>query len=316
MNAKQYKYVLTLANEGSFSKAADVLNITQPSLSQYIKKIEKQLGLPLFDRSTTDVRLTDAGRVYVETARKVLDLEHQMDGRLTDLRSYKTGSLIIGAAPYRAASMLPLIASRFQSLHPGMHLVVREGTTAELVEGMEHGEYDLCLTMLPIDEELFSYEKVLEEELVLAVPASFPSLSSTYSSSPKENSKEQGRETSEGKKRAVVDVEALNGQSLVMLTDGQFMQKQLNSLILSHHLNIHTAAIVKSLEAQIEFVKAGVGMALVPSGIERFCTDGSVNFYSFSTPLPKREVVVMWRKDIALSKTANELKDVIHSIVW
>ena len=299
MNAKQYKYVLVLTNEGSFSKAADVLSITQPSLSQYIKKIERQIGLELFDRTNGDVRLTDAGCVYVETARKVLDLEHQMDGRLTDLRSYKTGSLIIGAAPYRAAAMLPIIASSFQKLHPGMHLIVREGTTAELAEGMEHGEYDLCLTMLPIDAELFSYEKVLEEELVLAVPAGVPQPTS-----------------SPGEKRDVVDVEALNAQRLVMLTEGQFMQKQLNSLILSSHLNVTTAAIVKSLEAQIEFVKAGVGMALMPSGIERFCTDQSVTFYSFSTPLPKREVVVMWRKDIPLSKTAEELKNVIKSIEW
>lgn len=299
MNAKQYKYVLVLANEGSFSRASDVLNITQPSLSQYIKKIEKQLGIALFDRANGDVRLTDAGKVYVETGRKILDLEHQMDGKLADLRSYRTGSLIIGAAPYRAASMMPLIASSFRKLHPGMHLVVREGTTAELVENMEHGEYDLCLTMLPIDSELFSYEKVLEEELILAVPASYRPLPSAP-----------------GAKHDVVDVEVLNHKSLVMLTDGQFMQKQLNSLILSHHLNVIPAAVVKSLEAQIEFVKAGVGMALMPSGIERFCSHQEVRFYSFSTPLPRREVVVMWRKEYPLSKTAEELKKVILAIDW
>ena len=295
MNAKQYKYVLVLANEGSFSKAADALDITQPSLSQYVKKIEKQLGVEFFDRTNGELRLTDAGQVYLETARKVLDLEHQMAGKLADLRSYKTGSLIIGAAPYRAASMLPIIASAFQKIHPGMHLVVSEGTTAELVEGMEHGEFDLCLTMLPIDPELFSHEKVLEEELVLAVPASYPPLpvSSEF-----------------------VDVETLNNRSFVMLTEGQFMQKQLNSLILSHHLTLHTAAVVKSLEAQIEFVKTGVGMALMPSGIKRFCNHNEVRFYSFSTPLPKREVVVMWRKDIPLSKTAEELKNIILNIEW
>ncbi len=299
MNAKQYKYFLVLADEGSFSKAADVLNITQPSLSQYVKKIEKQLGLELFDRSNGDVRLTDAGRVYIETARRVLDLEHQMDGKLADLRSYKTGSLIIGAAPYRAASMMPIIASSFQKLYPGMHLAVREGTTAELSEGMEHGEYDLCLTMLPIDSELFSYEKVLEEELVLAVPASCQALPCTP-----------------GPKRECVDIEALNNKSLVMLTDGQFMQKQLNSLILSHHLNVAPAAVVKSLEAQIEFVKAGVGMALMPSGIERFCSHHEVKFYSFVQKLPSREVVVMWRKDRKLSGIEEELKNVILGIAW
>ncbi|MBQ1734342.1 MAG: hypothetical protein II038_05615, partial [Lachnospiraceae bacterium] len=64
------------------------------------------------------------------------------------------------------------------------------------------------------------------------------------------------------------------------------------------------------------FVKAGVGMALVPSGIERFCIESSVIFYSFIPSLPKREVVVMWRKDRKLSKVAEELVSVIHSIEW
>ncbi len=301
MNTKQLIYVLTLAHEGSFSRAAETLNITQPSLSQYIKKIEKEIGLELFDRTNGDVRLTDAGKVYINAGRKILDIEHQMENSFTDISSYKTGSLIIGAAPYRAASMLPTIARSFQSIHPGMHLVVREGTTAELVEGMEHGEYDLALTLLPIDERLFRWEKVIEEELVLAVPASFPQITAT--STPE-------------RRFPAIEVEELNKKPLVMLTDTQFMQKQLNNLMIDYKIKPETAAVVKSLEAQIEFVRAGVGMALVPSGIERFCTDSSVTFYSFIQSLPKREVVVMWRKDRKLSKVAEELVSVIHSIEW
>lgn len=301
MNTKQFQYVLTLAHEGSFSKAADTLNITQPSLSQYIKKIEREIGLELFDRTNGDVRITDAGRVYIEAGKKILDIEHQMENSFTDLADHKTGSLIIGAAPYRAASMMPVIAQRFQSLHPGMHLIVREGTTAELVEGMEHGEYDLALTLLPIDNRLFHYEKVVEEELILAVPSSYPAFPTTEV---------------KDRKHPAVDASVLNGKSLIMLTDAQFMQKQLENIVLDHKLSIHPAAIVKSLEAQIEMVKAGVGMALMPSGIERFCKPGNVVFYSFTAPLPKREVVVMWRKDQKLSKTAEELKNVIHSIQW
>ena len=222
-----------------------------------------------------------------------------MENSFTDLAAYKTGSLIIGAAPYRAASMLPTIARSFQSLHPGMHLVLREGTTAELVEGMEHGEYDLALSLLPIDDRLFAWEKVMEEELVLAAPHDFPAISTT---------------NLPGRMFGAMDVKELDGKSLVMLTEGQFMQKQLANLMLDHKITVHTAAIVKSLEAQIEFVKAGVGMALVPSGIERFCKPEEVTFYSFNQSLPKREVVVMWRKDRKLSNVAMELKNVIHSI--
>lgn len=301
MNTKQLKYVLTLAREGTFSRAAEVLNITQPSLSQYIKKIEKEIGLELFDRANGDIRLTDAGRVYVEAGRKILDLEHQMENSFTDLAASKTGSLIIGAAPYRAAGMLPAIARSFQKIHPGMHLVVREGTTAELAEGMEHGEYDLALTLLPIDGQKFKWEKVVEEELILAVPAGWPKLTA---------------KKMKDRRYPAVSSAVLNGQKMVMLTEGQFMQNQLKQLLDSSGAEVSAAAVVKSLEAQIEMVKAGVGVALAPSGIERFCNDSGVTFYSFTDPLPRREVVVMWRKDIRLSGAAEELKGVIHSIPW
>ena len=301
MNTKQLQYVLALAKEGSFSRAADVLNITQPSLSQYIKNIERNVGLDLFERTNGDVRITDAGRVYIEAGKKILDIEHQMENSFTELHENKAGSLIIGAAPYRAASMMPIIAKRFQSLHPGMHLIVREGTTTELVDGMEHGEYDLALTLLPIDGRVFDYEPVVEEELILAVQSSHPPFPTTMV---------------KDRKHPSVDASVLNGQKLIMLTDAQFMQKQLENLIIDYKLKVSTAAVVKSLEAQIEFVKAGVGMALMPSGIERFCDDSSVAFYSFIDPLPRREVVIVWRKEQKLSKTALELKQIIHSIDW
>ncbi len=301
MNAKQFKYVLVLAQEGSFSKAAAALNISQPSLSQYIKKIEYEIGAELFDRTNGDVRITDAGRVYIKTARQILDLEHQMETTLADIAAHKSGSLIIGVSPYRAASMMPVIASEFQKIFPGMHLIVREGTMSELIENMAHGEYDLTLTLLPTYNPTFNYEKVMEEELILAVPSSYPQFPVTILSD---------------RKYPAVSATILNAQKFVMLTDTQFMQRQLQNLILDYNLTIHPAAIVKSLEAQIEMVKAGIGMALVPSGIEVFCKDSTVSFYSFAPSLPKREVAVMWRKDQPLSKAAEELKKLIYNMRW
>ena len=301
MNTKQFQYVLVLAREGSFSRAADALHISQPSLSQYIKKIEKELGQELFDRTNGDVRITDAGKLYIDAGRKILDVEHQLENTLADLAAYKSGSLVIGAAPYRAAGMMPLVAAKFQTMYPGMHLVIREGTTAELAEGMEHGEYDLALTLLPIDQRLFQYEELVDEELILAVPRSCPALPAVAMPQ---------------RKYPAVEPRVLNGQSLVMLTDAQFMQRQLDHMLHDYGLSVRPAAVVKSLEAQIEMVKANVGLALVPSGIERFCKPGELCFYSFVPSLPKRQVVVMWRKDRTLSKVAEELKNVIKSIAW
>lgn len=301
MNDKQYRYVITLDKEGSFSKAAEALGITQPSLSQYIKNIEKEIGLPLFNRMNCDVKLTDAGRVFVDAGKRILTIEHQMENAFIDLATYKTGSLIIGAAPYRAASMMPEIARDFRLYRPGMHLIVREGTTVEILEGLEHGDCDLALTILPVNKHLFQYEPVLEEELVLAVPNSLPPFQAAAMSD---------------RKYLAIDAKALNGQSMVMLTDVQYMQKQLYNLLLDYKLEVTTAAIVKSLEAQIEMVKEGIGLALMPSGIERFCKGSRVRFYSFVQPLPKREVIVAWRRDHKLSKAEEELVAVIRGIRW
>ena len=146
MNTKQFQYVLTLAHEGSFSKAADLLNITQPSLSQYVKKIEKEIGTELFTRTNGDVRITDAGRIYIEASRRILDIEHQMENAFNDIAECKTGSLIIGTSPFRSASMMPVVAGKFKELHQNMYLVIREKTTAELLDGMEKGEFDLAIT--------------------------------------------------------------------------------------------------------------------------------------------------------------------------
>ncbi|MBR1585442.1 MAG: LysR family transcriptional regulator [Clostridia bacterium] len=301
MNMKQLKYVLILANEGSFSRAANTLNISQPSLSQYIKKIEQQIGMDLFDRANGDVKLTDAGRIYIDIGRQILDLEHQMETQFSDIAAHKTGSLIIGTAPYRAAGMMPEIARKFQALHPGMHLIVREGTTAELEEAMAHGEYDLCLTMLPIDQRLYDAEKIMEEELVLAVPAAHAPWNA---------------ERMAGRKYPAIDARQIDGEAFVMLTDTQFMQRQLQNLCMDYDVHLKTAAVVKSLEAQIAMVKAGVGMALMPSGIERFCANREAAFYSFRQALPRREVVIMWRRDRKLSQAAEEFKGVVRRIAW
>ena len=301
MNLKQFKYVLTLARECSFAKAADVLNISQPSLSQYVKKIEQQLGVELFDRTGGSVRLTDAGRIYIEAGQKILDLEHQMIGKFNDLAEYKDGTVLVGTSPYRSASMMPIVAKKFQEMYPGMHLVIEEMTSQELIEATERGQFDLCLTMLPVNEKLFQCEKIAEEELILAVPCSYPLFTTI---------------TAPGRKYPAVDASVLNGQLFVTITEGQFMQQALEQLEFDYQLSFRKAAVVKSLEAQIAMVRAGVGMALLPSGIERFCFSGEVQFYSLQQDLPKREVVVMWRKGTRLNQVTTDLLRIMKEILW
>lgn len=301
MNMKQLNYVLVLSQEGSFSRAADVLNISQPSLSQYIKKIEKQIGFDLFVRADGDVRLTDAGQIYVEYGRKILNLEHQMETQFSDISEKKIGSVIVGTSPYRSASMMPEIAKGFKAKYPGMHLVVEEMVSSDLISKMEKGTFDLCLTMLPIDEKTFSYEKIMEEEMILAVPVDYPELKSI---------------AEPNRKYPAIDVREIDGGRFVMITESQVMQQALNALCDDYHLSLKKAAVVKALEAQINMVRKGIGMAVVPTGIERFCNEGEVRFYSFVQELPRREVVAMWRKDRKQPRVVSDLISVMKHIEW
>lgn len=301
MNVKQLKYVLLLAREGSFAKAAELLNISQPSLSQYVKKIEQQLGQQLFDRSGGTVRLTDAGQIYIDAGRKILELERQMHNQFNDLAEHKSGSVIVGTSPYRSAAMMPIIAKRFQEQYPGMHIVVEEMTSKELTEAAKHGQFDMCITMKPVNDRIFQCEKIAEEELILAVPRSFPAFDSL---------------NMPNRKYPAIDAAKINNQPFVLITEGQWMQQALDNISLDYCLSLKTAAVVKSLEAQIAMVRAGIGMALLPSGIKCFCAPDEVNYYSFVQELPKRDVVVMWQRERRLSSISNDLIKIMKEISW
>ncbi len=301
MNFRQYKYLLTLAEKGSFSRAAEELGVSQPSLSQYVKRVETENAVSLFERTNGEVRLTDAGRVYLDAARRILEIERQMQGAFNDLAEHKTGSVVVGTSPYRSAVMMPSIVKKFRERYPGMHIVVEEMTTQDLLEASQRGQFDVCLTMLPVDEQPFSYERIAEEELVLAVPKDFPPISSRQIA---------------GRKYPSIDAKNADGLPFVMITEGQWMQKALDKLSSEYGLSLKKVAVVKSLEAQIAMVRAGIGAALVPGGIDRFCPSEEVRYYSFKQQLPKREVVVLWRREQHLNGVTKELLRMMKEINW
>ena len=307
MNLKQLKYVIVLANERSFSKAADVLNISQPSLSQYIKKIEKQIGLELFERANGHVRLTDAGRIYLDTGKKILDLEHQMQSQLLELSGCKAGSIIVGTTPFRSVTMMPRAVAEFKKLYPGIHVVVDERGNQELSEAAERGEFDVCVATLPINERIYNYDVIMEEEVFVAVPRG----------SELDRKLEQAAIFMKERKHRAVDVQLLNGESFVMITDVQIMQKKLRDLCMDYNLDLQVAAIVKSLEAQNAMVREGVGAALVPTGVEKFeDKDGEVRYYSFIQEIPRRTVVAMYHREKILSKVVKDFITIMQNISW
>lgn len=301
MNMKQLRYVLVLATEGSFSKAAETLGITQPSLSQYIKKIESQMGVVLFDRTGGDVRITDAGRVYIDAGRKILDLEKQMESRFNDLASFKTGSIVVGVSPHRCIHFMPEIARRFQEKYPGIYLVIEERAGESLLEDAAHGLFDLCIANLPVDEKIFDYKLIQKEEILLAINKD-TALYERLSTSSKR---------SDGRKYSAIDFTELRGESFVMLADHQLMQRHLAKLCDDTEITVRKAMECRTIEAQFAMVRAGIGAALVPSGISEFSKEENVAFFSFLQPIPYRDIAVLFRKEQYLSQAVRDLLDIM-----
>ena len=112
MTTQQIQCIITLAEEGSFSKAAKKLFVTQPSISQLIKNMEMQLGAPLFDRSSSPIQLTPIGQAYYDAAKKILSTERELENRISDINNLKTGSLtivlLLSVAPVCSQKVLPL----------------------------------------------------------------------------------------------------------------------------------------------------------------------------------------------------------------
>lgn len=297
MNLKSFKYVLALANEGSFSKAAEQLNIKQPSLSQYIKKVEQEVGMELFVRAGGTVHLTDAGRVYIEVGRKMLDLEHQLEERFCDIASYKTGTITIGISAHRSVALMPEIVKAFHQRYPGIILKLEELQRSDILVAAEHGYVDLCLTTLPIDNSIFIYETVMTEENVIAVPSGMG----------------LNGKVVEGRKFPAVSASVLNGMRFVMLNEEHPMQSELHKLCVENNLQLSKTIECTSLETLLEMVKAGLGSAFIPSCLAK--PDLNLECYSIIEETNKREIVLVYRKEQYISQAMKDLMTIIKDVL-
>lgn len=167
------KYVYEVHKERSFTKAAQNLYISQPSLSARIKKIEEIIGEPLFDRSTTPLQLTEVGKVYIEAAEEITQIEQRVENYINDLAGLKTGNLAVGASTLFAAYVVPSLITQFNQKFPDVHIQLIEGNTAELEEMLGSNALDFVIDNYHYDSILYNKELYCEENILLAVPKHF-----------------------------------------------------------------------------------------------------------------------------------------------
>ena len=170
----EMKYIYTIYQKGSFAKAAEALYLTQPALSISVQKAEARIGMPIFDRNQKPLRLTAAGEIYIEKIKEILQIEKELQTRIQDLSDLTTGSIKIGASSYIFSYILPPVLLEYQKRYPGVQLDVLESGAYELKEMLLKKEIDLTFASRPAKEPNFKNKFVFQDELVLAVPVSFP----------------------------------------------------------------------------------------------------------------------------------------------
>lgn len=168
-------YVYEVYKTRSFSKAADNLYISQPSLSATIKRIETRIGAPLFDRSTTPIQLTDCGQKYMSYIENLMDMEQEFENYLNDVNTLRAGQLSIGGSNLFAAYVLPPLLSRFLAQFPNIDVKLVESSTNDLERQLSAGNLDFVIDNYAFNERIYERHLFCQEQVLLAVPSAFDS---------------------------------------------------------------------------------------------------------------------------------------------
>ena len=240
MDLGELQVFLTVAKEGSFSRAAERLYRTQPAVSLAIRKLEDSLGQPLFVRGARPVRMTDAGTLLREYAERLINLRDEVKKSLLELDGLKRGELALGVNESSIHALLPALA-QFRELHPGVQVRVHRMFSRDIPHEVVNYRLDLgAVSFVPRETQLQATE-ILKDELTLVVP-------------PKH---------ALAKKREV-EIEELAKESFIAhIVDSPFRRKVME-LFARHRTPLNMPIEMPTIESIKRFVQMGMGVAIVP----------------------------------------------------
>jgi LysR family transcriptional regulator, hydrogen peroxide-inducible genes activator len=293
MEFRQLLYAVQIAAEKNFSRAAEKLHIAQPSLSQQLAKLEKELGVMLFHRTTNSVEPTHAGETFVQKAQRILDLVEQLKSEMNDISQLHKGKLVVGTLPITGSHILPPVLPEFAKRYPGLEVTLVEDTSATLERLTAEGAVDFSLLSLPIDEQIFDYQAFITEEISLALPENHRLAQS----------------------QQPIPVKELAGEQFIVLKKGQgFRQITMN---ICAQAGFEPSIVFESgnIETVQALVAAGMGVAFIPHMIAEAKKGRYVPIYKpLTDPVPSRTLIVAKRRGRYLSKAAEAFIDTLLEV--
>jgi DNA-binding transcriptional LysR family regulator len=274
-----------------FSRAAEKLYRTQSAVSQTIRKLEDELGESLFDRSSREGVLTDAGQVLYEYAEKLLNLRHDAHESLVELRELQKGKLIIAANELTALYLLPVL-SEFRRLHPMIKITVQRALGSRIPDDvLRHNAEFGVLSYKPEEPRLHSVVAYLDE-LVLIVPPTHPLASA-----------------------GEVSIRQLGTESFVAHTVSSPYRDKVLQTFKKYKTPLHMGLELPTLQAIKQFVALGSGVALMPEiSVETEVMRGELVRVAVRELHVQRKLRLIYRKEAGLSHAARAFLKIAEAV--
>lgn len=271
MNLRDLEYIIAVADLHSFSGAAQLCNVSQPSLSAQVKKVEEELGVKIFERNKRHVRISPFGHAFMPRARRILD---ELDKIKVDARQQLDpfqGKLMLGAIATVAPYMFPSILQAVREKAPDLTITLREGLTGNLLRSLLDGVIDVAIVSLPTDSHVFEEHELFTDPFFLAVSRDSPLAI-----------------------QPVVSEEVLRAQKLILLEEEHCLRDQALSVCQGSLMQEDRGFRATSLETIRHIVATGQGVTLLPQ-LARRDNDG-IAYIPIQGKGFSRSIGLVWRK--------------------
>lgn len=293
MTLTELRYIVTLARERHFGRAAEKCHVSQPTLSVALKKVEGRIGALLFERGTSEVRPTPLGEQVAAQAERVLEEATRLEEIAAQGRDPLVGPLRLGVIYTIAPYLLPRLIPALHARAPRMPLYLQENFTARLAELLRRGELDVAVIALPFDEPGIVTRAVYDEPFRVALPAGHALCG-----------------------EAEIPMQRLMNEQLLLLGQGNCFRDQVVEACphLTEPGGLERSLEGSSIETLRHMVASGAGVSVVPaSACESWRGDDPlVTFRPISEPVPSRRVALAWRVTFPRPQAIDALSDAIR----
>ncbi|GAA1501032.1 LysR family transcriptional regulator [Streptomyces synnematoformans] len=294
MHLQQLRYVAAVAETRHFTRAAEREHVAQPSLSQSVRALERELGAELFHRARGHITLTDAGEALLPLARRILADAETARREVQEVAQLRRGRVRLGATPSLCASLVPDALRTFHARYPGIELHVHEDGSQDLVRTLAAGELDLALVITPLAGQApaLTTTELLREELVVVSSPDAPPVAGN------------------GGTGAGIRIADLRGRPLAMFRHGYDLRELTVAACREAGFEPEFGVVGGEMDAVLGFVRAGLGVAVVPSMVA--ARSGLVTT-AFAAPGLHRTISVAHRGDVSPPRAARELRRLLRS---